>query len=210
MINIPKRDFRLLMLHKLKFENNVSEISAEHGKRNLHVIAQYEGSSKNSVVLMRVLMMKKVEDEYVALTTNNYRQLLNIILVKVCEKNVSDTWRRNWNSFTPFIEYWKGENINKWVPHELMIFEICLMFSVRYANYYPFFDRIVTCDKKWILYNNHKQSSQYLDRDEFTKQFPKPKFSSAKNYGNSLVVSNRRYPLQLFRNKSKHYCRDLL
>ena len=95
MINIPKRDFRLLMLHKLKFENNVSEISAEHGKRNLHVIAQYEGSSKNSVVLMRVLMMKKVEDEYVALTTNNYRQLLNIILVKVCEKNVSDTWRRN-------------------------------------------------------------------------------------------------------------------
>ena len=45
---------------------------------------------------------------------------------------------------------------------------------------YLFFDQIVTCYKKWILYNNHKQSGQAIDHDDFLKHFPKPKLHQQK------------------------------
>ncbi|KAF2361874.1 Transposase type 1 [Trinorchestia longiramus] len=72
-----------------------------------------------------------------------------------------------------------GEKLDKRVPHELnenqklRRFEVCSMFSLRNTND-PFPDRIVTCDEKWVLYDNRKRSGQWLDRDEPTKHFPKP------------------------------------
>ena len=33
----------------------------------------------------------------------------------------------------------------------------------------PFLYRIVTCDKKWILYDNRKCSENWLDKDEALK-----------------------------------------
>ena len=44
----------------------------------------------------------------------------------------------------------------------------------------PFLDRIVTCDEKWILYDNLRRSGQWLDCDEPPKHFPKPKFHQQK------------------------------
>ena len=44
----------------------------------------------------------------------------------------------------------------------------------------------------------------------FLQTFSKAKVASAKYYGHNLVVCNRWYRLQLFRNKLEHYCRDLL
>ncbi|KAF2357807.1 Transposase type 1 [Trinorchestia longiramus] len=49
----------------------------------------------------------------------------------------------------------------------------CARCSLRNTND-PFLDRIVTCDEKWILYDNRKRSGQWLDRDEPPKHFPKP------------------------------------
>ncbi|KAF2345332.1 Transposase type 1 [Trinorchestia longiramus] len=46
------------------------------------------------------------------------------------------------------------------------------MLSLRNTND-PFLDRIVTCDEKWVLYDNRKRSGQWLDRDEPPKHFPK-------------------------------------
>ncbi|KAF2353244.1 Transposase type 1 [Trinorchestia longiramus] len=69
--------------------------------------------------------------------------------------------------------------LDKWVPRELnenqklRRLEVCSMISLRNTND-PFLDRIVTCDEKWVLYDNRKRSRQWLDRDEPPKHFPKP------------------------------------
>ncbi|EYB94144.1 hypothetical protein Y032_0023g695 [Ancylostoma ceylanicum] len=66
------------------------------------------------------------------------------------------------------------------VPHELNAeqmlrrYQISSELLLRYENE-PFLDRIVTCDEKWILYDNRKRSSQWLDKDEPSKKFPKKK-----------------------------------
>ena len=52
----------------------------------------------------------------------------------------------------------KVEKLDKWVPHELTkkkknhCFEVSSSLIV--CNNKPFIDWIVTCDKKWILYDN--------------------------------------------------------
>ena len=43
-----------------------------------------------------------------------------------------------------------------------------------------FLNRIVTCDEKWILYDNRKRSEQWLDADKAPQQFPKQKFHQKK------------------------------
>ena len=86
MMNMPKRELRLLMLHEFKLGHKSPThlpISTDYVGRDSHVIGQYEGGSKNSVVEMRALKMKKAEDKPAVLTTNNCKQLLRKILVKV-------------------------------------------------------------------------------------------------------------------------------
>ena len=38
----------------------------------------------------------------------------------------------------------------------------------------PFLHRIVTCDEKWILYDNRKRSASWLGKDEVPKHNPRP------------------------------------
>lgn len=72
----------------------------------------------------------------------------------------------------------KVKKLDKWVPHELnekqinQRFEVCSSLLVRHKNE-PFLDRIVTCDEKWIVYDNRRRSAQWLDIDEPPKHFPK-------------------------------------
>ena len=61
-------------------------ISTKHGEMGIQVIGQYEGASRNSVVLIRALKMKKAEDGYAVLTMNNCKQLLSKIHNKVPKK----------------------------------------------------------------------------------------------------------------------------
>ena len=51
-------------------------------------------------------------------------------------------------------------------------FDACLSLLSRNKND-PFLHRIVTCDEKWILYDNRKRSTQWLDANEAPKHFPK-------------------------------------
>jgi len=39
---------------------------------------------------------------------------------------------------------------------------------------------VVTCDEKWILFDNLRRSAQWLDHDEVLKHFPKPKLHKKK------------------------------
>ena len=70
-MNMPKRGLHLLMLPELKFGYNAFIISTEHGERSPHVIGQYKECSKNFVMKMRALKMKKVENGHSVLITNN-------------------------------------------------------------------------------------------------------------------------------------------
>lgn len=79
----------------------------------------------------------------------------------------------------------KVNMLDKWVPHELNQnqrnhrFEIASALLLRNKND-PFLDRIVTCDEKWILYDNRRRSHQWLDRGEPPKHFPKPNIHQRK------------------------------
>ncbi|KAF2364570.1 Transposase type 1 [Trinorchestia longiramus] len=144
-------------------------ISTEHGEKSPQGIGQYEGGSGNSGVVMRALKMKKVEDVWVVSRTSNCMRLLSKIHVKVSIATVSRHLKI----------IGKVKKLDKWVPHELnenqklRRFEVCSMISLRNTND-PFLDRIVTCDEKWVIYDNRKRSGQWLDRDEPSKHFPKP------------------------------------
>lgn len=79
----------------------------------------------------------------------------------------------------------KVKKLDKWVPHELnenqkqRRLEACLMFLSRQKSD-PFLNRIVTCDEKWIRYDNRKRSSQWLDKYEPPKHTPKPNIHQKK------------------------------
>ena len=73
----------------------------------------------------------------------------------------------------------KVKKLDKWVPHALteqnmaLRMEICSSLLSRNRSD-PFLHRIVTCDEKWILYDNRRRSAQWLDADEPPKHMPKP------------------------------------
>ena len=45
---------------------------------------------------------------------------------------------------------------------------------ILHNNNKPFLNQIVTCNEKWILYDNRQWLAQWLDREEASKHFPKP------------------------------------
>lgn len=73
----------------------------------------------------------------------------------------------------------KVKKMDKWVPHNLneiqkiQRYQIC--FSLIQRNKFePFLSRIITCDEKWMLYDNRKRSAQWLNKNESAKQVLKP------------------------------------
>ena len=74
-----------------------------------------------------------------------------------------------------------------WVPHELIEnFLKCrfkVLSSLILCNYNEtFLHWIVTCDKKWILYDNWQQPAQWLDQEEAPKHFPKPNLHQKRSW----------------------------
>ena len=53
------------------------------------------------------------------------------------------------------------------------------------------FNRIVTCDGKWILYDNQQWLAQELDREEALKHLPKPNL-----YEKEIVVTGGLLPVE--------------
>lgn len=73
----------------------------------------------------------------------------------------------------------KVKKLDKWVPHELTEnnkirrLEISSSLLSRHNNE-GLLHRLITCDEKWILYDNRRRSAQWLDADEAPKHMPKP------------------------------------
>ena len=84
----------------------------------------------------------------------------------------------------------KVKNLDKWVPHELTtnLKEVIIILKVSnklsspilHDDNEPFLDQIVTCNEKWILYNNLQWPAQWLDQEEAPKLFPKPNLHQRK------------------------------
>ena len=83
------------------------------------------------------------------------------------------TQRQPFYGHLAFEANWKGEKLDKWVPHELIEnlknrhFEVSSSLILCNSNE-PFLDQTVTCDKKWILYDN--QLSGWTEKLQSTSQ----------------------------------------
>ena len=55
-----------------------------------------------------------------------------------------------------------------------------MLSSFILCNNEPFLNRILACNEKWILYDNHWLSAQCLDQEEAPNHFPKPNFHQKK------------------------------
>ncbi|KAF2353642.1 Transposase type 1 [Trinorchestia longiramus] len=179
---MTKHDLRLLMLHEFKLGHNASEASANINR------AWGEESTRDRPVRRWFGKFwngdESLKDEE---GRGRLGSLENKQLHTVVEQNPRQSVREMSQTLGVSIAkvsrhlkiIGKVKKLDKWVPHELKEnqklrrFEVCSMLSLRNTND-PFLDRIVTCDEKWVLYDNCKRSGQWLDRDESPKHFPKP------------------------------------
>jgi histone-lysine N-methyltransferase SETMAR len=75
-------------------------------------------------------------------------------------------------------EIGKRKKLDKWVPHHLTDnhqnrrLEVASSLPLRHRNE-PFLKRIMTCDEKWIFFDNTRRGGQWLDIDELPRHFPK-------------------------------------
>ncbi|XP_065645670.1 histone-lysine N-methyltransferase SETMAR-like [Hydra vulgaris] len=79
----------------------------------------------------------------------------------------------------------KAWKLSRWVPHKLSIdnkkqrLTICTSLLSRH-NVEPFLDRLLTCDEKWIVYNNTKRCYHWLSPDDPIPKTPKPNLHERK------------------------------
>lgn len=75
--------------------------------------------------------------------------------------------------------------MDQWVPHNLTgahkvnRMQICLA-HLKNNQKLSFIHRIVTCDEKWILYDNRKRTGSWLDADQPSQKAPKPELHMKK------------------------------
>ena len=128
--------------------------------------------------MMRALKMRSGVASH-QLVSVDYNQLKAIIKAGPLNNYMRNCWR---TQLRPFYglghlkQIGKVKNLSKWVLHELTVnqknrcFEASSSFIVC-SNEEEFLNQIVTCDKKWILYNNQQWPAQSLDWEAAPKHF---------------------------------------
>ena len=130
---------------------------------------------------MRTLKMRNEVAGHQKLTTS-WGQSLKLILLQLHEKLPKNSvstilWLFGiWSK----LESWKS-----WVPHELTANQKNHHFEVASSlilHNKLFLNWIVTCHKKWLLYDSCQGPAQWLDRDAALKHFPKPNLHQKRSW----------------------------
>jgi [histone H3]-lysine36 N-dimethyltransferase SETMAR len=117
----------------------------------------------------------------------------NSVLKSLIESNPRQTTRElavilNTNNRTVcnhLQQIGKVKKLGQWVPHELseknknQRLSICSSLLLRYEKD-PFLERIITCDEKWILYDNSRRLGEWLDKATPPGKIPKKDINSKK------------------------------
>lgn len=192
LINIEftmeKKQLRAIFLYEYKLGHNAAQAS-----RNIN--SAYGEGTANERMLQRWFKKfldgdETLEDEEgrgrKSVIENNQLKVLveanSRITVRELAQEMNVSVGTIWNHIR---EIGKTKKLDKWVPHELNEkqknhrFEVASSLLLR-NNIDSFLDRIVTCDEKWIMYNNRRRSGQWLDHDQAPQHFPKPNFHQKK------------------------------
>lgn len=179
---MSKRDFRLISLYEFKLGRNGAQTS-----RNINEV--WGDGSVSECTVQR--WFKKFREGDFSLEDKEGRgRTLSIdedVLKTLVEENPRTTVRELAENLSvsksTVADHLKAigkvKKLETWVPHALTErqkfhrHEVCTALLCRNRNE-PFLDRIVTCDEKWILYDNSKRSGQWLDKGEAAQHFPKP------------------------------------
>ena len=111
--------------------------------------------------------MKRIVVSHQKLTTTNWEQSSKLILLQLHEKMLKNSMLTILWSFGIWgkLERWKSL-ISGCFMSGLKIRKIVILKHVLFIlhnNKEPFLNRIVTCDKKWILCGNRQCPAQWLD-----------------------------------------------
>lgn len=179
---MSNRDFRIIMFYEFKLGRNSAQTA-----RNINQVWG-EGSISESTVQR---WFKKFREGDFSLEDKEGRgrssSLDDDALRALVEENPKTTVRELAGklevSKSTIDDHLKAigkvKKLDSWVPHALndrqknQRYEICAALLCR-NNIDPFLSRIVTCDEKWILYDNSRRSGQWLDKGEAPQHFPKP------------------------------------
>lgn len=185
---LSKREIRVILLHEFKLGHNAAEAA-----RNI-IRVWGEGTTTERTARRWFEQFRKgdfnIEDKE---GRGRSSEVDDHQLKAMIEENPSLTCRliaeelqvHHTTVFDHLKKLGKVKKLGKWVPHELndfqknRRFDVCSSHLLR-NNSDPFLHRIVTCDEKWIVYDNRRRSAQWLDRDEKPKHFPKPNLHQKK------------------------------
>ena len=123
---------------------------------------QCSGGSRSFAKETRTLKMRSLVDDHWKLTVTNWEQSSVLILLKLTWEVAEELSVDHSTVISHLKQIGEVKKLDKWVPHELTEnkrnhrFEVSS--SLILCNNAPFLNRIVTCDKKWILYNNELSS----------------------------------------------------
>lgn len=92
--------------------------------------------------------------------------------------------------------------INNWVLHKLTEHhkekwvDICINLLARHDNE-PLLYFLVTCDEKWMVYDNRKRSAQWLDVGGNPQELSKTKIDVTKSFVVSVMNTTRFFPIKV-------------
>ena len=145
---------------------------------------QYSGGSRSFAKETRALKMRRVVAGHWKLTTTNWEQSSKLILLQLHEKKNNSILTILCRVMWHLKQIGRVKRLDKWVPHELTANQKNQHFEVSSSlilcNNKPFLDWIVMCDEKCVLYEKQQWPTQWLDREEAPKHFPKPNLHQKK------------------------------